>query len=344
MTAQLHDNATTTPRIRRQIQESNAGCTTLARRFGVSETTVRKWKKRETVEDGSHRPKELPTGMTAATEAVLVELRKFLLLSLDDLLRLGQEFLDPELSRSAVKRCLRRNEVNDLKALRAQQLGESESANKSPKTFKDYEPGFIHVDIKYLPQLPEESERSYLYIAIDRASNWTYFEVHDDRKAQTARSFLANLIRRANFVIKYLLTDNEACFTDRLNRPDEVPSGKHPVDQLCAAHGVEHRLIPPRHPQTNGKVERMNGRVSDVLASVHLQNREELEATLEQYRRLYNGQIPQKALSNRTPVEVLKSYYEYNPDIFYRKSHNPPAPDNLSGSAGPLRDRGQRHR
>jgi len=25
------------------------------------------------------------------------------------------------------------------------------------KTFKDYEPGFIHIDIKYLPQMPDET-------------------------------------------------------------------------------------------------------------------------------------------------------------------------------------------
>ena len=327
MSAQLHDNATTTPRIRRYIQESNKGCTTLARELGLSETTVRKWQQRSTVEDGSHVPHQIATDLAPETEAVLVELRRALLLPLDDLLRLGREFLKSDLSRSALKRCLRRNEVNDLKALRAEQLGEPDSENRSLKTFKDYEPGFIHADIKYLPQLPEEAERCYLYVAIDRASNWVYMEVHGDRKARTARSFLANLVRRAPFVIQYLLTDNEACFTDRLNRPDGAPSGNHIVDQWCAAEGIEHRLIPPRHPQTNGKVERFNGRIGEVLASVHLRNREELEATLERYRRLYNGQIPQKTLNARTPVEVLKAYYNSNPDGFYRKPHNPPAPD-----------------
>ncbi|WP_413774562.1 hypothetical protein [Janthinobacterium sp. GMG2] len=27
------------------------------------------------------------------------------------------------------------------------------------KTFKDYEPGFVHIDIKYLPQMPDETSR-----------------------------------------------------------------------------------------------------------------------------------------------------------------------------------------
>ena len=327
MSTPLHDNATTTPRIRRYIQESDKGTTKLARELGLSETTVRKWKRRRTVEDGSHRPHRIPTTMAPETEAVLVELRELFLLPVDDLLRVGRDFLDPSLSRAALLRCLKRNQVNDLKALRAQQLGEPEQQTRRRKTFKDYEPGFVHVDIKYLPQLPEESDRCFLFAAIDRASKWVYFEIRDDRKAATARSFVTNLIRRAPFRLTHLLTDNEAAFTDRLNRPEGQPSGRHPVDKLCAEQGIAHRLIPPRQPETNGLVERFNGRISEVLASVHLRNREELEATLERYRRLYNGQIPQKNLGARTPVEVLKAYYESNPDRFWRKPHNPPSPD-----------------
>jgi transposase InsO family protein len=265
--------------------------------------------------------------MAPETEAVLVELRQLFLLPVDDLLRVGRDFLDPSLSRAALLRCLKRNQVNDLKALRVQQLGEPEQQTRRRKTFKDYEPGFVHVDIKYLPQLPEESDRCFLFAAIDRASKWVYFEIRDDRKAATARLFVSNLIRRAPFGITHLLTDNEAAFTDRLNRPQGEPSGKHPVDQLCADQGIAHRLIPPRQPETNGLVERFNGRISEVLASVHLRNREELEATLERYRRLYNGQIPQKALDGRTPVEVLKQYYQSNPDRFHRAPRKLPGPE-----------------
>ncbi len=74
--------------------------------------------------------------------------------------------------------------------------------------------------------------------------------------------------------------------------PGGAPSGRHPVDKLCAEQGIEHRLIPPRQSETNALVERFNGRISEVLVSVHLRNREAMEETLERYRRLYNGQIP----------------------------------------------------
>ena len=325
MKVDLHGNATTTPRLREYIQQSSKGERALAKELGLSRDTVRRWKKKETTEDGSHVPANLQTTLDPATEAVLVELRQLALLPLDDLLALGREFLKPDLSRSALERCLRRNDVSNLQELKAQELGED--AQPAKKTFKDYEVGFVHVDIKYLPQLPEESQRRYLYVAIDRASRWVYYEIRADRKKRSARAFIANLLEAAPFHVTHILTDNDGAFTDRLNQPTGEPSGNHPVDQLCAAHGIAHRLIPPRHPQTNGMVERFNGRITEVLAAVHLRNREELEATLTHYRRLYNHHLPQKALNGQAPVDFLKSKYQDKPELFNRPVRKLPKPD-----------------
>ena len=38
------------------------------------------------------------------------------------------------------------------------------------KAFKSYEPGYVHMDVKYLPQMQDESSRRYLFVAIDRAT------------------------------------------------------------------------------------------------------------------------------------------------------------------------------
>ena len=63
--------------------------------------------------------------------------------------------------------------------------------------------------------------------------------------------------------IEPILTDNGKEFTDRLFASRErQPSGNHEFDQLCTALGIEHRLTPVRHPQTNGMVERFNGRIA----------------------------------------------------------------------------------
>ncbi len=48
------------------------------------------------------------TVLTPRQEAVAVSLRKTLLLPLDDLLAVVREFLNPDVSRSGLDRCLRR--------------------------------------------------------------------------------------------------------------------------------------------------------------------------------------------------------------------------------------------
>jgi transposase-like protein len=48
MLIQLHSQATTTPKIRAEIQASREPASVLAERFGITEQTVWKWRKRDT--------------------------------------------------------------------------------------------------------------------------------------------------------------------------------------------------------------------------------------------------------------------------------------------------------
>ena len=42
------------------------------------------------------------------------------------------------------------------------------------KNFKDYEPGFLQIDIKYLPQMPNQTATRHLFVAIDQATRWVF--------------------------------------------------------------------------------------------------------------------------------------------------------------------------
>lgn len=54
-------------------------------------------------------------------------------------------------------------------------------------------------------------------------------------------------------------------FTDRLfGLRKRAATGEHEFDKLCTELGIEHRLTPPKSPQTNGMVERFNGRIEEV--------------------------------------------------------------------------------
>ena len=80
-------------------------------------------------------------------------LRKTFLVSLDDLLAVVREFLNPNVSRSGLDRCLRRHGVGNLRDLKAK------DARPKHSGFKAYEPGYIHIDVNYLPKMADESSR-----------------------------------------------------------------------------------------------------------------------------------------------------------------------------------------
>ncbi len=92
-------------------------------------------------------------------------------------------------------------------------------------------------------------QHRYLFVAIDRATH-----------------SLANVLANAPFVVRTVLTDNGKEFSDRFTSAGERQiTGRHPFDRLCGEKRIARRLIQPRHPQTNGIVERFNGRIAEIL-------------------------------------------------------------------------------
>ncbi len=72
----IHKQARTTPQLREEIRNSSLSEGTLGEKYDISRSTVRKWKHQETTADRSHRPHRLHTALSAAQEAVVVELRR----------------------------------------------------------------------------------------------------------------------------------------------------------------------------------------------------------------------------------------------------------------------------
>jgi len=322
--SQVHPLARTTPRTRAEIKSSSASISELAKRYNISLATARKWKQRDDQQDRSHCPKKLSTTLTPAQEILVVELRKLLLLSLDDLLAITHEFINPAASRSGLDRCLRRFDVSNLRDLQPQVDGEPAPM----KTFKDYEPGFLHIDIKYLPQMPDETQRRYLFVAIDRATRWVYLRIYKDQTELSSVDFLRRVKQAAPMRIIKLLTDNGSQFTDRFTSQKKEATGKHVFDLACVAWGIEHRLSPPRHPQTNGMVERFNGRIADLIKQTRFASAAELETTMDRYLTIYNHHIPQRALNLQTPIQALKKWQIEKPELFLKRVYKQAGLDN----------------
>ena len=316
----LHKNATTTPATRLALQQASGTDRELAQQYGIGIGTVRKWRGRTTVHDASHTAHRLQTTLNAGQEELVIYLRSQLHLPLDDLLAVVREFIEPAMSRSALDRLLRRRGHSRLPV---QPKPEGEH-----KPFKAYEPGYVHVDVKYLPQMQDEDKRRYVFVAIDRATRWVFIDIKQHKTAASAKAFLAAVRKAAAFKIQTILTDNGKEFTDRLfGSRTRVPTGEHEFDQLCKALGIEHRLTKPKTPQTNGMVERFNGRLSQVLRSHHFNSAEDLEKTLHRFVWLYNHHLPQKALGHEAPVQALKKWKMKAPDLFVKNVRNHPGPD-----------------
>ena len=78
-------------------------------------------------------------------------------------------------------------------------------------------------------------------------------------------------------------------------------------------------MASPQHPQTNGMVERFNGRIEEVLKSHHFISGEDLETTLHRYVLLYNQQLPQSALGNKAPLQAMKDCHKLKPELFRKR-------------------------
>jgi transposase len=141
----LHKLARTTPAIRLEIQQSKLTYKELARKFGVSVDTIYRWKKRDNGHDRSHARKNLLSSLSSVEEHIVVELRKSLDLSLDDITEVMKRCINPDLSRSSIYRAMKRCGV----AKRPPRAGLA-----TPQQFEETtEAGYIHMDVKYLTKL-----------------------------------------------------------------------------------------------------------------------------------------------------------------------------------------------
>ena len=69
MNITMHKNAHSTPAVRLELQRSDQPVKALAARYNISETTVRKWRGRETAHDRSNARHNLLSSLDATQEA-----------------------------------------------------------------------------------------------------------------------------------------------------------------------------------------------------------------------------------------------------------------------------------
>jgi transposase InsO family protein len=304
----LHGSATTTEAVRRAIQHSQASLRALAKRYGINQKTVAKWKKRSSVADLRTGPKEpRSTVLSAEEEAIIIAFRRHTLLPLDDCLYALQPTI-PHLTRSSLHRCLQRHGIG--------RLPDIEGEKPAKKKFKTYSIGFFHIDIA---EVRTEEGKLYLYVAIDRTSKFAFVQLVDKANTVKAREFLDSLVAAVPYKIEIILTDNGIQFADlpkNRSGPTALWRG-HPFDRACQRHGIEHRLTKPNHPWTNGQVERMNRTLKEATVQrYYYDSHKQLRRHLDDFVNAYNFGRRLKTLKGLTPFEFICKTWTSQPERF----------------------------
>jgi transposase InsO family protein len=268
----LHPQARTTPIVRREIARSREPTGVLAQRYGVSTETIRKWRQRgvQDCQDRSSRPHKLPWKASEEERAIVCGLRRATGFPLDDLTFVVSHFL-PHLNRDAVYRILKAEGLGRLPPVHR--------PKRESGRFKDSDLGFVHIDIKHLPKLRTvdgESRKRFLYVAIDRCSRSVHLAVKDDETTDSAVAFLKQAIAAFLFKVTHVLTDRGSCFT------------ADGFEKACRKLKVQHLKTEPYTPQTNGMVERFNGRVQREVLGITISSHRDLETLLRGFNQPYN--------------------------------------------------------
>ena len=313
----LHGCATTTEAIRRAIQHSQESLRALSKRYGINPKTVAKWKKRNSVADLPTGPKEpKSTALSVEDEAIIVAFRKHTLLPLDDCLYALQATI-PHLTRSSLHRCLQRHGIS--------RLPDVEDGKGIKRKFKTYPIGYFHIDIA---EVRSAQGRLYLLVAIDRTSKFAFTELHERVPTRVAAEFLRNLIKAVPYKVHTVLTDNGIHFTDPSGESWSVADIKamserkelfraHAFEMACARNDIDHRLTKPKHPWTNGQVERMNRTIKDATVKrFYYETHDQLRSHLADFVTAYNFAKRLKTLKGLTPYEFICKLSTKEPERF----------------------------
>jgi transposase-like protein len=304
LAAGLHGSARTTPRVRAELQASQAPTRALAAQYHLNPKTVAKWRVRTGTTDEPMGPRQPHSSvLTAAEEAVIVEFRRRTLLPLDDVLGSLRETI-PALSRSALHRCLVRHGISRLPQ-------DEEKASKR-KRFADTTIGYVHIDIAEL-RLAEG--KLFMFLAIDRVSKFTHVAFLDAATKLNGAAFLREVVQAFPYKLHTVLTDNGVAFTP--NASTKWDLSRHIFDRVCDEHGIQHRLTKPYHPWTNGQAERMNRTIKDATTKTfHYPGLQALKEHVLAFVTAYNFAKHLKALRWRTPFQAICDAWDKDPTTF----------------------------
>jgi transposase InsO family protein len=267
----------------------------LSERSGIARPVLSRWWKRYQTEDlaglqpRSRRPHHSPTRHDAAVADAIDLARDF---------GWGVGRIADELGvgHGTVQRALEQSGRNRL----------PRPPRRPVQRYEKTRPGeLVHLDLKYVPQLGNRPE--FEYAAIDDFSREAVASIAGERSTVAATRFLEHVLTQLPYRVDAVMTDNDMMFTMRFAY---YSTRLTRFEQALKSAGIEHRLIRPRSPASNGKVERFIKTIDDECFRVVQPGSSRARVgALKLFLEYYNHARPHQSLGGQSPVTRRDAYF-----------------------------------
>lgn len=165
----------------------------------------------------------------------------------------------------------------------------------------------MQLDVKVVPYECRTKEvpfdmKFYQYTIIDEATRERFIYAYKEQNADSTCDFIKRAILYFGYIPKIIQTDNGQEFTFLKEFANKI----HKFDALCSELGIEHKLIKPRTPRHNGKVERSHRNDNERFYKfLKFYSYDDLLNQMKSYLKRSNN-IPSSVLKWKTPIEVRK--------------------------------------
>jgi transposase InsO family protein len=279
-----------------QLHEQGRSLSALSRETAISRRVLSRWwtryqqEGREGLQPLSRRPRHSPRRLTLALERRILRVRRTGLGPARIALSVG-------VSAATAYRVLARHGRSRL----------TEPVRRRVQRYEKSRPGeLLHLDFKYLPQL-DHPRQEYEFAAVDDFSREAVASIRAERSSRGATTFLEDVLTRLPYPVEAVLTDNDLVFTMRFAYYSQR---KTYFEQACQSLGIQHRLLRPHHPESNGKVERFIKTIDDECYAVRRPRSSKTRMrVLEEFLWFYNHQRPHLSLQGLTPVQRREKYF-----------------------------------
>lgn len=168
----------------------------------------------------------------------------------------------------------------------------------------------IQIDVKEVPcycirgKHRIDGKKMYQWTAIDECTRWRFVYGFEEQTPENSVKFLKMLLELFPFEILTIQTDNGTEFTYKFISDEKLC----PFEEELKRLGINHKLIKPRTPWHNGKVERSHRMDQRYFYEYeHFRDMIDFNGKLKEHLNWTNNK-PMRIFKGKSPVDKLMEY------------------------------------